>query len=302
LVGFGTEDLTEGLQGGNNFVAKLFYDTMNEYGIGDYFDEVWSNMKQAAPLSLFGGFTSAFSKTPKERQEAREKKFAEAGEVFKKLQDKVIGEQVEEKAEPVTLTDDQLTDVKDAEISEPTGETLEATQTLGVENRITPEQENSITLAGRRMNMSDVAVNEIVKNLTGKQNIQQLSKREARFVENRMYQVWGGSLGLLAGDKQQQLLRTEEMKWERDRRVNGDTEENNRALDTIQTLRRQLLDGQELDTDMLNSLDRAPEPSLEKRPAQGEPVIVGESLEAKGVTVTRREVKNKKGKRVSFQH
>jgi hypothetical protein len=86
-----------------------------------------------------------------------------------------------------------------------------------------------------------------------------------------MYRLWGGNLlaGHLEPNPQLGLLGTEEMKWERDRRVNGDTEENNRALDTIQTLRRQLLDGQELDTDMLNSLDRAPEPSLRETTGTG---------------------------------
>jgi hypothetical protein len=64
MLGVGTEMTTEGMQGGNEIIAKSIYDTFNEYELGDYFDEFIQNAVAAGPTSVvLSGFSAGVDRS-----------------------------------------------------------------------------------------------------------------------------------------------------------------------------------------------------------------------------------------------
>jgi len=55
MFGIGIEDLTEGIQGGVDYVAQTLYDVMEEFNVGELFSKVGKSMGEALPLSVTAG-------------------------------------------------------------------------------------------------------------------------------------------------------------------------------------------------------------------------------------------------------
>ena len=71
MTALATEELTEGLQGGNEKVAEVIGSTLQEFNFGEYTDEVYQSMLEAAPVTaafVGTGVGASVARSPKFKQ------------------------------------------------------------------------------------------------------------------------------------------------------------------------------------------------------------------------------------------